>query len=191
MGCTGCKSERTIPTNYKSERMKNLCFYFQVHQPFRLRDYHFFNIGENHDYFDEKANREIIHKVANKCYLPANRLMLDLIRKYEGKFRISYSISGMALDQFEQYAPEVLDSFKALADSGCVEFLAETYAHSLSSLKSREEFIRQVEMHSSKIESLFGKKPTVFRNTELIYSDMIGETVSEMGFKAMLAEGAD
>src|ERR1017187_685712 len=171
--------------------MKNLCFYFQVHQPFRLRDYHFFNIGENHDYFDEKANREIIHKVAYKCYLPANRLMLDLIRKYEGKFRISYSISGMALDQFEQYAPEVLDSFKALADTGCVEFLAETYAHSLSSLKSREEFIRQVEMHSSKIESLFGKKPTVFRNTELIYSDMIGETVSEMGFKAMLAEGAD
>jgi len=170
--------------------MKNICFYFQVHQPMRLRNYHFFDIGQSHDYFDEQANAAIMQKVARNCYLPTNQLMLNLIKQHGGRFRISYSISGTALDQFEMYAPEVLESFKALANTGCVEFLGETYAHSLSVLKSKEEFIRQVRMHSDKIEFLFGKRPVVFRNTELIYADFISEIVADLGFKAMLAEGA-
>ena len=171
--------------------MKNLCFYFQVHQPFRLRKYHFFDIGKHHDYFDDHENSTILRKVAKNCYFPANQLMLDLIRQHGGDFKITYSISGTALEQFELYMPEVIDSFRALADTGCVEFLAETYAHSLAALKSKEEFIKQVKKHSEKIEKLFGQKPKVFRNTELIYADWIGEMVASMGYKGMLAEGAD
>ncbi|MEA5099625.1 MAG: polysaccharide deacetylase family protein [Bacteroidales bacterium] len=170
--------------------MKSICFYFQVHQPFRLRNYRFFDIGRNHSYFDDMQNAWICRRVAEKCYLPTNKLMLDLIKQHGGAFKISYSISGVALDQFERYTPEVIDSFKELAKTGCVEFLAETYTHSLSSLKSKQEFISQVKIHCHKIEKLFGQKPKVFRNTELIYSDAIGEMVSEMGFKAQLSEGA-
>ena len=171
--------------------MKNICFYFQVHQPFRLRKYHFFDIGKRHDYFDTHENSTILRKVAKNCYFPANQLMLDLIHQHSGKFKIAYSISGTALDQFEMYMPEIIDSFKALANTGYVEFLAETYAHSLSALKSKEEFKKQVKAHSEKIESLFGQKPKVFRNTELIYADWIGEMVASMHYKGMLAEGAD
>ncbi|PKP39534.1 MAG: alpha-amylase [Bacteroidetes bacterium HGW-Bacteroidetes-15] len=170
--------------------MKTICFYFQVHQPFRLRRYRFFDIGQYHNYFDEFANRSIMRKVSEKCYLPANNLMLSLINEYGSKFKISYSISGTALDQFELYAPDVLDSFRRLAETGSVEFLAETYSHSLSALKSKEEFQKQVKAHAEKIERLFGQKPTTFRNTELIYSDEIGSMVAEMGYKAMLTEGA-
>lgn len=170
--------------------MKSICFYFQVHQPFRLRNYRFFDIGRNHSYFDDMQNAWICRRVAEKCYLPTNKLMLDLIKQHGGAFKISYSISGVALDQFERYTPEVIDSFKELAKTGCVEFLAETYTHSLSSLKSKQEFTSQVKIHSHKIHQLFGIKPRVFRNTELIYSDTIGEMVGEMGFKAQLSEGA-
>ncbi|HOU75388.1 MAG TPA: alpha-amylase, partial [Tenuifilum sp.] len=109
--------------------MKTICFYFQVHQPFRLRRYRFFDIGKNHNYFDEFANRSIMRKVAEKCYLPTNKLMLDLIKEYGSRFKISYSISGTALDQFEMYAPDVLETFQKLAKTGSVEFLAETYSH--------------------------------------------------------------
>ncbi|MFA6199590.1 MAG: glycoside hydrolase family 57 protein [Bacteroidales bacterium] len=170
--------------------MKSICFYFQVHQPFRLKQYRFFDIGRNHNYFDDIQNAWICRRVADKCYLPTNKLMLDLINEHKGNFKISYSISGVALDQFERFTPEVIDSFKALAQTGCVEFLSETYSHSLSSLKSKEEFKDQVKIHSKKIEHLFGQKPKVFRNTELIYSDKIGEMVQEMGFKAQITEGA-
>lgn len=171
--------------------MKKICFYFQVHQPFRLRNYHFFDIGNDTHYFDEEKNRAVMKKVAAKCYLPANAVLLDLIHEYGKRFKISYSISGTALDQFEMYAPEVLVSFKQLAATGCVEFLGETYYHSLSALMSPGEFALQVKEHSKKIEHLFGVKPAVFRNTELVYSDRISEMVGNMGFKAMLAEGAD
>ena len=170
--------------------MKSICFYFQVHQPFRLKQYRFFDIGRNHNYFDDIQNAWICRRVADKCYLPTNKLMLDLINEHKGNFKISYSISGVALDQFERFTPEVIDSFKALAQTGCVEFLSETYSHSLSSLKSKKEFKDQVKIHSKKIEHLFGQKPKVFRNTELIYSDKIGEMVQEMGFKAQITEGA-
>lgn len=170
--------------------MKTICFYFQVHQPFRLRRYRFFDIGKNHNYFDDFANRSIMRKVAGNCYLPTNNMMLELINEFGSKFKISYSISGTALDQFEQYAPDVLDSFQKLAKTGCVEFLAETHSHSLSALKSRDEFFRQVESQTKRLEQLVGYKPKTFRNTELIYSDQIGEMVADMGYKAMLTEGA-
>lgn len=170
--------------------MKSICFYFQVHQPFRLRTYRFFDIGAKHDYFDEHENAFIMQRVAERSYLPMNALLLKLIKEYGSAFKVSFSISGMALDQFETYAPEVIKSFKKLADTGNVEFLTETYAHSLASLRSKPEFERQVTKHSEKIEKLFGHKPTTFRNTELIYSDNIGEMVADMGFKLMLTEGA-
>jgi alpha-amylase len=122
--------------------------------------------------------------------LPANKIILEQIKKHKGEFKVAYSISGIALEQFELYAPEVIDSFKKLAETGCVEFLSETYSHSLVSLIDKELFEQQVKQHDDKIEELFGQRPKVFRNTELIYSDDIGDMVYKMGFKAMLTEGA-
>ncbi|MFW5655981.1 MAG: glycoside hydrolase family 57 protein [Bacteroidota bacterium] len=170
--------------------MKTICLYFQVHQPFRLRRYRFFEIGNDHYYYDDYSNESIMHKVADKCYLPANKVLLSLIREYGEKFKVAFSISGVALDQFELYTPDVLKSFKELADTGCVEFLSETYSHSLVSLKNEQEFKNQVEKHKMKIKELFGQEPTVFRNTELVYSDDIGAMVAKMGYQAMLTEGA-
>lgn len=170
--------------------MRSICFYFQVHQPFRLKNYRFFQIGNDHSYFDEYQNEFIMQRVAQKCYLPTNKLMLELIREYGSAFKICYSISGTALDQFEKYSPEVLQSFRELEATGCVEFLSETYCHSLASLKSKEEFFAQVDMHRQRIKDLIGAETKAFRNTELIYSDEIGEMVAEMGFETMLTEGA-
>ena len=170
--------------------MRSICFYFQVHQPYRLRNYRFFDIGEKHDYFDTFSNSFIMRRVADKNYLPMNALLLDLINEYGSAFKVSFSISGVALDQFAEYAPDVLDSFKRLADTGNVEFLAETYSHSLAALKSKEEFKKQVNIQSDKIKHYFGVEPTTFRNTELIYSDEIGAMVADMGYKTMLTEGA-
>lgn len=170
--------------------MKTVCLYFQVHQPWRLKVYRFFNIGKDHNYLDDFTNRSIMQKVARQCYLPMNALLLKLIKENKGAFRCSFSITGSAVEQFRTYAPEVLDSFRALADTGCVEFLAETYSHSLAALSSKEDFVEQVKLHSAMIKKEFGKKPTAFRNTELIYSDEIGAMVSELGFKTILAEGA-
>lgn len=170
--------------------MRTICLYFQVHQPFRFRRYRFFDIGNDHYYYDDYSNESILNKVAQKCYLPTNELMLDLIQKHEGRFKVSYSISGIAMEQFRLYAPEVLDSFKRLADTGHVEFLSETFDHSLSSLKGKKEFERQVKAHKALIKENFGQVPKVFRNTELIYSDDIGAMVASMGYKAMLTEGA-
>lgn len=170
--------------------MKSLCLYFQVHQPLRLRRYRFFDIGNNHYYYDDYSNESIVRQIADRCYLPANQILLNLLQANKGKFKLAFSITGIAIDQFEQYAPEVIESFKALADTGNVEFLAETYSHSLASLANNNEFVNQVQEHSKKIEQLFGIKPLTFRNTELIYSDEIGKTVSEMGYKSILTEGA-
>ncbi|MBQ4279408.1 MAG: glycoside hydrolase family 57 protein [Rikenellaceae bacterium] len=170
--------------------MKTICFYFQVHQPLRLKRYRFFNMGKDHHYLDEPTNRAIMQQVAADCYLPMNALLLEQIRKHGGKFKVSFSITGLAIEQFRTYAPEVLDSFRELAATGCVEFLGETYDHSLASLVDRDEFTAQVKAHSALMQKEFGQKPTTFRNTELIYSDTIAETVASMGFKAMLAEGA-
>ena len=170
--------------------MKTVSLYFQVHQPWRLKIYRFFNNGKDHNYLDDFTNRAIMQKVARQCYLPMNALLLKLIKENKGAFKCSFSITGSAVEQFRAYAPEVLDSFRALAETGCVEFLAETYSHSLASLSSKEDFVEQVKLHSKMIKDEFGKKPVAFRNTELIYSDQIGEMVSELGFKTILAEGA-
>jgi alpha-amylase len=170
--------------------MASVCFYFQVHQPYRLRPYTVFDTDS--DYFDDVKNGEVCRKVAHKCYLPANRLMLELIKKYNGKFRISYSITGCFLEQLETYAPEVLTTFQELAATGCVEFLAETYYHSLSSLYSQNEFAEQVKAHKHIIRELFGQIPKVFRNTELIYDNQLAERIEKIGgFTAILSEGAD
>ena len=174
----------------KTQDMKTVCLYFQVHQPWRLKVYRFFNIGKDHNYLDDFTNRAIMQKVARQCYLPMNALLLKLIKENKGAFKCSFSITGSAVEQFRAYAPEVLDSFRALAETGCVEFLAETYSHSLAALSSKEDFVEQVKLHTKMIKEEFGKKPVAFRNTELIYSDQIGEMVSSLGFKTILAEGA-
>lgn len=172
--------------------MISLCFYFQVHQPFRLRqNYNFFEIGTNHFYEDEQANRDIMNKVADKCYIPANNLMMDLIEKHKGKFKIAFSISGVCIEQFEKYRPDVLESFKRLAATGCVEFINETYYHSLAFLFSKDEFKEQVSIHKQKIIDCFGCSPTTFRNTELIYNNDLAKYIGKMGYKTILTEGAD
>lgn len=171
--------------------MIHICFYFQVHQPRRLRNYTFFDVGHSHFYEDEEKNRAILQKVAHKCYLPANALMLDLIKKYQGRFRIAYSVTGVVIEQFKRFSPETLDSFKRLADTGAVEFINETYYHSLSSLFSWGEFRDQVHQHRLLMEEEFGQSPRIFRNTELIYHNEIAKIAEEMGFDAILAEGAD
>lgn len=174
-----------------SKKNVNICFYFQVHQPHRLRKYTYFDIGHNHNYDDTVNNEQIISRVARKCYLPTNELLLDLINRYEGKFKVSFSISGTALEQFKIYSPETLESFKKLAKTGCVEFLNETYYHSLSCLFSKEEFIEQIKLHDKLIHKEFGYKATTFRNTELIYNNDIAKIIEDLGYKTIITEGAD
>lgn len=170
--------------------MKSICFYFQIHQPFRLKNYRFFDIGNDHYYYDDFANDDIITRIARRSYLPANEMLLDIISQNKKRFKVAFSISGMALEQLEQYVPEFIDSMKELADTGCVEFLSETYAHSLASLQDPEEFVAQVKAHDDKIYQLFGQRPRVFRNTELIYDDDIASMIHAMGFKGAITEGA-
>ncbi|MFH1370039.1 MAG: glycoside hydrolase family 57 protein [Planctomycetota bacterium] len=170
--------------------MASVCFYFQVHQPTRLRHYTVFDDGTY--YFDDHKNAEICRKVANKCYLPANRLILDLIRKYDGRFKVAYSVTGVLLEQLFAYCPEVISTFDALARTGCVEFLGETYYHSLSFLYSRNEFVAQVNKHIETMKELFGQTPRIFRNTELIYNNDLAQLIESMGcFDAVISEGAD
>ncbi|MCK4293650.1 MAG: glycoside hydrolase family 57 protein, partial [Planctomycetes bacterium] len=170
--------------------MPSVCFYFQVHQPLRLRHYTVFD--KNHQYFDEHKNASVCKKVANKCYLPANRLILDLIHRFDGRFRVAYSITGVLLEQIQHYSPEVMSTFDALAETGCVEFLAETYYHSLSFLYSRDEFVEQINKHTEAIAYFFGQKPRIFRNTELIYNNELAALIQSMGqFDAIITEGAD
>ena len=170
--------------------MKTICFYFQIHQPFRLKRYRFFNIGRDQYYYDDFSNEDIMQKIAATSFIPANRMLFDLINQYKGRFKVAFSISGIALEQMEIYAPEVIDGLRQLSNTGNVEFLSETYAHSLASLFDPIEFKNQVKQHAEKIEMLFDQKPTVFRNTELIYSDEIGQAVYEMGYDKMITEGA-
>ncbi|MFH1209873.1 MAG: glycoside hydrolase family 57 protein [archaeon] len=171
--------------------MVSVCFYFQVHQPYRLRRYSIFDIGKNHNYFDDHKNKAVMEKVSKKCYLPTNSLILELIKNTKGKFKVSYSITGTALEQFQKYSPEVLESFKELSKTGCVEFLNETYYHSLSYLYSKEEFVKQLRMHKNKIKTLFNQNPKIFRNTELVYNNELAKFISELGYKGVLTEGAD
>src|SRR5690554_4014865 len=140
--------------------MKTICFYFQIHQPFRLKRYRFFNIGRDHYYYDDFSNEDIMQRIAANSFIPANRMLFDLINQYKGRFKVAFSISGTALEQLEIYAPEVIDGLRQLANTGNVEFLSETYAHSLASMTDLIEFKSQVKRHTERIESLFNQKPT-------------------------------
>lgn len=171
--------------------MPDICFYFQVHQPYRLRRYRVFDIGTGARYFDDDANRGILRRVADKCYVPTNRLLTEAIRHSGGRFRVAMSLSGVLLDQLEADAPDALASFQELVATGGVELLGETFYHSLSALRDPDEFRAQVELHRAAIERHFRRRPTVFRNTELIYDDAIAPLVAGLGFSAMLVEGAE
>ncbi len=170
--------------------MKTICLYLQMHQPLRLKKYRFFNMGKDVHYLDDFLNKSILQRTAANSYRPMNELLLKLITKYNGKFKISISITGITVEQLKSYAPDVLKSFKKLAETGCVEFIAETYPHSLTSLIDKDEFQIQVKRHVKLMQKEFDFTPTTFRNTELIYSDGIGEMVADMGFTAMITEGA-
>jgi len=170
--------------------MISICLYFQVHQPYRLRKYSIFDIGNSIEYFDEEKNKFILKKVAQKCYLPTNNLLLDLINQYP-QFKVSFSFSGIFLEQLEKYCPGVLESFQRLVDTGNVELLAETYHHSLSFVYSPAEFEEQVSLHGKKIHTLFSRRPKVLRNTELIFNNDLAKKAKEMGYSGILGEGAD
>lgn len=170
--------------------MKNICLYFEVHIPYVLKRYRFFEIGNDHYYYDDFATEDRVRHLAEKSFLPTNKILLQLITNKDYNFTCAFSLSGAAIEQLEQYAPEVIDSFQQLAETGKVEFLAEPYGHSMASLFDENEFERQVDKHAAKIKELFGKKPTAFRNTDFIYSDEIGEKVASMGYKTILMEGA-
>ena len=181
--------------------MASVVFYFQIHQPFRLRRYSVFDT--DHFYFDGAKNGEICRKIAEKCYRPTTNLILDLIKRHKGRFKVAYSITGTVLDQWAEFTPDVIDIFKRLADTGCCEFLAETYYHSLAFLYSREEFTEQVAMHTRRMQELFGQTPRVFRNTELIYNNDVAHAIAGMTgepgtkeagkprFLGAICEGAD
>ncbi len=175
--------------------MPSVCFYFQVHQPYRIKKFSFFDIGKDSSYFDGTGennlnNEWIMKKVAKKCYIPTNKTLLKLIKKHP-EFKFTFSFSGTVIEQMEKYAPEALESFKKLVDTKNVEVLSETYYHSLAFLYSKEEFRKQVWMNKKKIEKVFSFVPKIFRCTELAYSNEIAKTAEEMGFEGILGEGVD
>lgn len=170
--------------------MKSVCLYFKIHQPFRLKRYRFFDIGNDHYYYDDFANDEIISRVAEQSYIPLFHTLHEMIEKSNHRFRCAISISGTAIEQLQLYVPECIDLLKKLAKTGCVEFLSGTYAHSLASLEDPEELIREVKMHELLIRNVFGVKPGIFANTELIYDDDISLVIKSMGFRYCLTEGA-
>jgi alpha-amylase len=169
---------------------RNLVLYFQVHQPRRLRDFKFFDIGTGNSCFQDDLDQEIIRRVSRECYLPTNELLLKVIRLYP-QVKITFSVSGVLMDQLEEHAPEVLQSFRDLASTGCVEFLSETYYHSLACLMPGKEFEVQVLKHSEKLCEHFGVHPSVFRNTELVYNDDIGKRVSRLGYHGVMIDGIE
>ncbi|MFN3603539.1 MAG: glycoside hydrolase family 57 protein [Leptonema sp. (in: bacteria)] len=170
--------------------MNAVCFYFQVHQPYRLRKYTFFDIG-SFSYFDEEKNRQILLKVSEKCYEPMNLLLLKLVNKYKGDFKFTFSLTGTVVEQLKKWNPKVLDLFRALVDTGYVELLSETYYHSLAGIFSDQEFKEQVQKHIKLMQKEFGYTPTSFRNTELVFSNHIGWLVANMGFTSILTEGTE
>ena len=170
--------------------MKSVCFYFNIHQPFRLKRYRFFDIGNDHYYFDDFANDEIITRLAETSYIPMCETLLKMIEESNHEFKCAIAISGTAIEQLQLYVPECVDLIKKLADTGCVEFLGGTYSHGLSALEDVEEFMREVKEHEAIIQRVFGQKSKMFANTELIYDDDIAAVVSSMGYKSILTEGA-
>ncbi len=170
--------------------MKTICLYFEIHQPIHLKRYRFFDIGIDHYYYDDYENERCINEVTTQSYMPALNTLHEMINENDKSFKVAFSISGVCMEQLEIYAPQVLDKLQELAETGCVEFLAEPYSHGLSSLINEESFALEVKRQSMKIKEYFGKEPKVLRNSSLIYSDDIGFKVSQLGFKGMLTEGA-
>lgn len=171
--------------------MPSVCLYFKVHHPFSLKQYHTSEVGASHCYEDTAADAAGINLLADTCYLPANNIIRNAIEEHKGAFRTNFSISGVLLDLLLKHRPDVIDSFRELVDTGCVEILAETYYHSLSFLYSKKEFDRQVEKHGALVEELFDTRPTVFRNTELIYNNVLAEHIAKLGYKGVLCEGVE
>jgi alpha-amylase len=171
--------------------MPDICLCYQIHEPYQLRRYTVFDMGQNSIYENDDYNCDTMLHNARQCYLPANELMMRLIRRHKKKFKVAFSFSGTVLDQFEQYAPEVLESFQALVETGCVEVICETSAHSLAFLYSREEFTRQVKAQAARIRRLFRKRPSTFVNTACIYNNDLAAEIQNLGFKTILADGAD
>jgi len=171
--------------------MPDVCLYFQVHQPYRLRRYGLFDVGRRSDYFDDAANEAILRKVAARCYLPASALLRDLVERHDGRFRLALSITGTALEQLARWCPEALEAFRALAATGCVEVLAETSHHSLVALEDAAELDAQVAAHAARVAAELGAAPRVFRNTELIASDAIAAHVAARGYAGLLTEGPE
>ena len=170
--------------------MKAISLNFEIHQPMRLKRYRFFDIGNDHYYYDDFLNDDIVTRIAQQAYIPAAQTLLRMVQEGKGAFRCSIAISGVAIEQFEQYVPEMIDLLKKLADTGYVEFLAVPYAYSLASLTDPEEFAEQVRIHSNKLNTLFGVDPKVLRNTEMIYADDMAPAILAMGYKGVLTEGA-
>lgn len=175
--------------------MPSVCFYFQVHQPYRVKKYRVFDIGQDHQYFNDRSesslnNQFILKRVAEKAYLPTNTLLLQLLKQYP-QLKISFSFSGVFLEQIQSHFPRVLDSFQSLVATGKAEILSETYYHSLSFLYSRKEFAYQVDKHKKLVKKLFGQTPRVFRNTELIFNNEVAQAIESMGYRGIIAEGAD
>ena len=170
--------------------MKTICLYFEIHQPVHLKRYRFFDIGADHYYYDDYENERAITDTAERSYIPALKAMLEMTEMYGKYFKVAFSLSGVAIELLEDYAPEVIELLQELSKTGCVEFLAEPYSHGLSSLVSEEVFTDEVNRQCKKVKELFGQTPKVLRNSSLIYSDEIGALAGRMGFKGMLAEGA-
>lgn len=169
--------------------MKQICLYFEIHQPVHLKRYRFFDIGKDHYYYDDYENERAIQETSRNSYIPALTAMLEMAKKDEG-FKVAFSLSGTAIEMLEQYAPEVIDLLQQLAETKCVEFLAEPYSHGLASIGNEESFREEVQRQAKKIHELFGQTPKVVRNSSLIYSDEIGAVCADMGFKGMITEGA-
>ena len=170
--------------------MKTVCLYFEIHQNIHLKRYRFFDIGTDHYYYDDYENARSISETAERSYVPALTALIEMANANPGFFKCAISLSGCAIEQLENHAPQVIELLQQLNETGCVEFLAEPYSHGFSSLKNEECFKDEVQRLCKKVKLLFGKEPKIFRNSCLIYSDEIGELVAGMGFKGMLAEGA-
>jgi alpha-amylase len=172
--------------------MTDVCFYFEVHQPVRLKRVHLFNMPEGVHYWDDANNKKIFERVSDKCYIPMNKLLLDQIKEHGESFAASFSLSGTFIEQAKQFRPDVMDSFRALADTGCVEFLDETYYHSLAGLwEDQTELKGQIEAHRDLMQKELGVKPTFYRNTELIYDNRIARTIESLGYIGIATEGTE
>ena len=170
--------------------MKTICLYFEIHQIIHLKRYRFFDIGIDHYYYDDYENERSITDIAERSYMPALETLLDMIKQGNGYFKVAFSISGVGMEQLEMHAPQVIAKLQEINETGCAEFLAEPYSHGLSSLANEESFAADVKKQCDKMKDYFGKRPTILRNSSLIYSDDIGGQVAAMGFKGMLTEGA-